>query len=167
MGLSVKVYKNISQVSGFNDNYDFRAYVISKEWDFKIKNLVNGGFYNGVLVDNSIDYPYSSHGSFRRFLIELIGKDDDLLLEDGGIDWVKHNLMTTTPFHDFINFADNEGCLDWEVSARIYEDFKKFENKLKGFDFKSGVERDYCKNLYSKWMNVFFLAKDRGVVVFS
>jgi len=65
------------------------------------------------------------------------------------------------PFYDFIDFADNEGVLDWEISNKIYNNFKKFKGKAN--DFYSG----FSLTRYLEWLNVFELAKDNGVVVFS
>lgn len=60
-----------------------------------------------------------------------------------------------------IKLAENEGCLDWEVSNTIYLDFKKYNEKAK----LEMNEYDYSK--YETWLETFKLAKNDGVVVFS
>lgn len=156
MGLSVRVFKNIS-VTTDNDDFDFEAYVIDKNWEHKIKNLEKGKLYKGDCVDRNINYAYSSHNRFREGLINLIDRKD-LLIEDGTINWA--NLPENIPFYDFIDFADNEGCLDWEVSKKIYASFKEYETKAQ--TFFSG----YTLDKYNEWLNVFEKAQDNGVVVF-
>jgi len=91
-------------------------------------------------------------------LIKLIGRED-LLKADGTIDW--QNLPSDIPFYDLIDFADNEGRIDWETSERIYQDFKAWETKADEFysEFQIGK--------YKEWLNVFDLGRQGGVVVFS
>ena len=49
----------------------------------------------------------------------------------------------------------------WEISNKIYNDFKKFEDKARNFYSEFSLTR------YLEWLNVFELAKNNGVVVFS
>ena len=67
------------------------------------------------------------------------------------------------PFYDLINFADNEGCLDWEVSQTLYADFEKYNEKAK---LKMN-EYDFDYKIYKTWLETFKAAKNNGVVVFS
>ena len=61
MGLDVSVYTDIELIENeintdidydeeFYDNCDFQAFVIDSDWDYKIKNIVNQGFYTGVKI---------------------------------------------------------------------------------------------------------------------
>lgn len=156
MGLDVRTYGNIKLAE--NEEYaDFIAFVIDEDWNHKIKNLQIGKGYTGDVTYRGVSYPYSAHSRFRERLIELIGRKD-LLNEQGNIIW--DELSYDTPFYDFINFADNEGCLDWEVSNTIYSDFEKYNEEAKlGMN-----EYDYSK--YKTWLETFNTAKDNGVVVF-
>ena len=140
-----------------SDDYSFKAYVIDPSWAFKIKNLVEDGCYKGDVINRSIGYPYSYHSKFRAGLIKLIGRED-LLDGDGHIDW--NRLPSDIPFYDFINFADNEGCLDWEVSKTIYNDFVLHADDVN--------DDSTFSNYYNLWLEVFRDATDNnGVVVFS
>lgn len=157
MGLDVSVYQNIKETDNESDA-DFTAFVIDENWKWKIKNLKDGANYTGDCVDNSISYAYSSHSQFRAMLLQLIGRTD-LLKPDGR---VNYELITDdVPFFAFIDFADNEGCLDFEVSEKIYADFAEWNGKaqqtLNGFDLRR----------YNEWMNAFDLARKNGVVVFG
>lgn len=156
MGLNVRVYGNIKLSK--NEDADFTAYVISEDWKYKIKNLQDGKGYSGDVVFRGISYPYSAHNRLREKLVKLIGRDD--LLDSGGeIKW--NELPSEIPFYDLIDFADNEGCLDWEVSSTIYSDFEKYNDKAKS------EMNDYDYLRYKTWLETFKSAKNSGVVVFS
>lgn len=156
MGLNVGVYQNIRETTNEHDS-DFTAEVYSEEWSWKIKNLKQGAFYCGDLVDRSIEYAYSYHTYFRARLIALTGKLH-LLNDDGTIKW--NELPNDMPFIDFIDFADNWGCLDFEVSEKIYQDF----NEWKSLALLQFLDYEYL--IYQRWLNAFDLARKNGVVVF-
>lgn len=168
MGLDVGVYSNIKEVDvqgidieDIEDeiDYDFIAYVLDVEdWAYKIKNLTKDGYYTGTYEGNFVSYSYGSHSMFRVELLKLI-KREDLLIKNE-INW--EILPNDIPFIDLIDFADNEGCLDWEVSNKLYNDFNEWLPKaILYFDF-IGLDR------YKSWMEAFEVAKNnKGVVVFS
>lgn len=156
MGLDVKTYGNIKLTEN-QEEVVFTAYVIDEAWEWKIKHLQNGKSYTGDMIYRGVSYPYSAHNRFREKLVKLVGRED--LLDDmGKIKW--DELPPETPFYDFIDFADNEGCLDWEVSNTIYSDFEKYNDKAK----LEMNEYDYSR--YETWLETFKSAKNDGVVVF-
>ena len=157
MGLDIRVYKDIKLTEN-REEADFVAYVIDSSWRHKIKNLQENKSYVGRLAHRGISYPYSAHSRFRESLVKLVDRMD-LLDSRGQIRWDK--LTPEVPFYDLINFADNEGCLDWEISASIYRDFEKFNEKAKS----EMDELDYKR--YKIWLETFKESKDNGVVVFS
>lgn len=155
MGLDISVYKKV-RLCKEGEEADFLAFVIDDSWLFKIKNLVNKGLYRGELQKKvGLSYPYSSHMRFRVFLIHLIGRDD--LLIGTQINW--RILPKDLPFIDLIDFADNEGCIDWETAARLYKDFAKYLSAA------NLSENGYMRGRYIKWLAVFDAAKDEGGVV--
>lgn len=170
MGLDVSVYANVKEIH-LDDNidpevgkdYDFQAYVINPDWEHKIKNLTVGGYYKGDLIEDvDISYSYSTHGRFRVELIRLIGRSLDLLKVDGTIDWDKISLNLHLPFMGLINFADNEGCLDWETSAILYDDFSRY----KAADQEYLIDAHHVQ-YYQRWLSIFEQAKKpNNVVVF-
>jgi len=155
MGLSVKVYKNIKITK--SDDFDFIAYVIDKRWDDRIKNLQKNKRYKGVKQNCGISYPCSSHNDFRRMLCNMLG------FESG--EWVQFYSKITpdTPFYEFFEFADNEGCIDWETSEKLYNDFLEYLATAK-YILKNNI---YAFGIYADWLEIFKCAKDNGVVVFS
>ena len=161
MGLSVNVYKNI-KVTYNEDEYNFIAYVIDPDWRYKVKNLEYDKYYVGELVNNSIRYPCSSHGEFRRVLLNIIGRADLVSMEDD-IYWDLLEKETDMPFYELINFADNEGCLDFEISKKLYGQFVEYKDKAA----KYLEDDEYTRQKYMEWLEVVKDGKDKGVVVFT
>jgi len=158
MGLDIRVYSNVKQTQDA-EIADFTAYVLDEDWSHKIKNLQNGAWYVGDVSFRGISYPYSCHNIFRENLIKLIDRND-LLGAGGKIIWDK--LTLELPFIDLIEFADNEGCLDWEVSAKLYLEFQEYDSKAQ-------IEMDeYNYRNYKIWTETFLKGKENNsVVVFS
>ena len=159
MGLDINVWKNVrvaeSQDSDDFD-FDFAAYVDDEMWGDRIKNLEVGKSYIGDKCDCTVSYAYSSHFSFRKLLLKIIGRAD-LISPTDRIDWEKLRNEKELPFQKFIDFSDCMGCMDWETSAEIYEDFVKFSD----YDFQSRYHLD----LYFEWLEVFKHGKEIGSVV--
>lgn len=152
MGLDVKVFKNITKLPEDSEDYDFKANNY-KEFKDRCQNLEWNAKYNGETGIRMISYPCSSHNEFRRELAVLIGKDRHF--------WEKPDVQKDVPFYEFFDFADNEGCIDWESSQNLYDDFIKYK--------KLATEKlpVYYLEYYGRWLEVFELGKDSGVVVFS
>lgn len=159
MGLDVSVYKNIKRTD-IEDDVDFTAFVIDESWKYKIKNLEDGKDYEGEPCNCGVRYAYSTHNRFRETLLKIIGRDD-LLLEDGKIDWVRVESETEMPFYELIWFADNEGCLDWEISEKLYQNFLEWKDEA----VKYLADNEYTKNNYLHWLNVFENGKEANSVV--
>lgn len=163
MGLDVSVYKNI-ELCDEDDDYDFMVYLPYEAWDYKIKNLIRDAYYNGDrIADVGVSYGYGTHSRFRESLIMMMGRED-LLDSNKEIDYSK--LTSDLPFYDFIDFSDCEGCLDWEISEKIYNDFQKFYDKAMKF-YSPNPFYMITQKSYIKWHKIFDEArKNKGVVVF-
>lgn len=159
MGLDVTVYKNIKRTDS-DEDYDFTAFVIDPTWEHKIKNLEKGAKYVGEVSEGNISYGYSSHNRFREHLLKLQDRHD-LLKKDGTVDWERLDKFPELPFYELINFADNEGCLDWETNEKLYNDFKSCEGKA----VKYAENEHYFIENYRSWLNVFVNGKQRDAVV--
>lgn len=165
MGLDVSVYHNIKLMDNIIDeedfDYDFKAFVIDDDWLDRIKNLEVDRYYSGDNVGHLISYAYSTHNRFRELLLRIIGQEK-LLLECGRVNWDKLEPKKELPFYELIWFADNEGVLDWEVSEKLFFDFKTYEEKA--LEYLS--DNEWMRDSYLNWMEAFELGKDNGVVVF-
>lgn len=158
MGLDVSVYQNIKKVELENDdseefyeNQDFRAFVICDEWKYKVKNLVYDSYYTGDVVGPDFGYPYSAHMHFRNQLASITGD----------MNWT-NEVDETKPYFELLYFADNEGCLDWEISEKLYNEF--VDNRELAMS-KLGYDEAFVRR-YDIWTEIFKLGKDKGVVVF-
>lgn len=153
MGLDVRVYKKIKKVSHMeHEHYDFIAHVIDDKWRDRVKNLEYGAKYVGDSSGFLISYPCRTHNDFRRALCKMIGLDENA--------WSDRVLDSNTPFFEFFEFADNDGCMDWETSKKLKEDFKN--NCVLAEEKLSTDNLEY----YMLWFKVFMLASDNGVVVY-
>lgn len=158
MGLSVSIYTNVKHCPNPEDS-DFTAYVLDKSWEHKIKNLNKGADYNGEQAYRAADYAYSTHSRFREYLVSLTGVKG-VLDSNGEIIW--SNLPSDMPFIDLIDFADNEGCFDWETASRLLCDFDKFAEK------NNINTNEYMAGKYKTWHEGMRIASSsKGVTVFS
>lgn len=156
MGLDVSVYTDVEICC--EEDVCFEAYVIDDRWEHKIKNLLRSACYKGDIVpDVEVRYSYSTHGEFREYLVKLTGSNH-LLDENGKIIWAE--IPAKIPFIDLIDFADNEGCLDWETAKRLLIDFNKYQSK------NEDSNNEYMKSKYKDWHNVVKAASNKGVIVF-
>ena len=160
MGLSVTVYKNIKPCS--DEDANFVAHAADECWKWKVKNLIYNQSYQGDYIENvGVDCSYGFHGLFRGFLLKIAGRPD-LLRSDGTVNYDKIYKEEGLPFFDLIDFADNEGCLDWEVAEKILVDFELYAEKASQSDNAVMSER------YVKWHDVFRAAVEhKGVIEFS
>ncbi len=152
MGLDVRVYINI-KIAENPDKYNFKAYTLNPSWNWKIKNLVNKEYYTGDTYSHHISYPYSSHNELRRSVCAMLGQDPK--------SWERDDFDLSLPFSEWLDFADNEGVLDWEVSEKLYRDFVRWEHiaydKLNAHQYQS----------YINWAKVFREASEnKGAVVY-
>jgi hypothetical protein len=157
MGLSIKIYQNYSETTD-EENYDFEVYVIDEDWKDRIKHLKPGGIYTAEKKTRTISYSCTNHNDFRRLLCEMLGFEKD--------EWLGENkkINSETPFYEFFEFADNEGCMDFETSKELYKDFLTYNTKFVEMYKDLG---DYVLYQYDLWLETFKLGKDNGVVVFG
>jgi hypothetical protein len=156
MGLDISVYTNIRKATLDEikeGEYSFIAFVINDSWKNRIKNLEYDTEYVGESQDAGISYGYGSHSRFRDKLTKVTEMD---------LEWRNKTSDKPSPFYELINFADNEGCLDWECSQKLYNDF--VQQKDKAFEMFSEDE-NFIYN-YEVWLKTFEIAKEKGVVVF-
>lgn len=152
MGLDVRVFSNVKEAT--IDNYNFVANVLDDKWVDRIKNLKRGQYYTGDSSDWLISYPCRTHNDFRRQLSLMLGFEADR--------WLDRDMSEDTPFYEFFEFADNEGCMDWETARKLRYDFLNL--------MPEAVEKlptDYL-GYYKDWLTIFTQAdKEQSVIVYS
>ena len=157
MGLDASIYLEVEETQD-KENSDFIAYVIHESWKWKIKNLKDHGHYMGSHFGYACNYSYGTHRTFRDHLTAIAqGKSEPV------------DFLTAEPetiFYDLTDFADNEGCLDWEVCQKLYQEFEEQKQNAKNY-FEKQEDGDWWYSVYVKWMESFKNAgKHNGVIVF-
>lgn len=168
MGLDITVYKNVKplikdgeHVHGdydrdlleeeFSDLYMFTAFVITPEWNDRIKNFNIDYYYYGEPV-YEFGYGYSYHSNFRNKLGLLVG------LADG--EWL--DITNDKPFFEICQFADNEGVMDFECAAELYKDFLEYKEKA----YELYADDEWLLRRYEDWLEATRLAKEDGAIDF-
>jgi len=164
MGLVIHALKNIKQLEEGQEEMGYRAYVISKEWESRIKNLAYDKYYTGHEMDNEFEiaYPCSYHGIFRGHLLRIIGRAD-AVLADGKPDYVKLDAegYAGMDFGLMINFADNDGMMDWEAAQELHGHFVKwFASAQQVLGDNEGLY------YYEAWMHICAWAAQEGCIVY-
>ena len=154
MGVSIRVYTDIKETN--EEESDFRAFTL-EGFEDRIKNLKFNSYYKGKYEGTFISYPCSSHNIFRQNLAILIDKPKGFWYE---YDYHTYRINKNVPFYELFEFADNEGCIDYESSEELYKDFNHYKNIAK--DQLSNEIFEY----YEEWLNIFSIARNKGVVVF-
>lgn len=150
MGLDITVYSELKKVHG--NRSDARVYLYNLP-SFKARNTkFPKGHYSAEPIFSAHNF-YGKYGQFRSLLAQLIGAKDQEEV------WNNPETYSAKPFYELINFADNEGTIDYEVAERIAKAFEEFEAKaLSEFD-------EYNLGKYQDWQKAFRLAADnKGVV---
>lgn len=151
MGLDVKIYKGVKKAT--IENYNFIAQVIDESWKDRIKNLEHR-YYKGTDLGMFISYPCSTHNEFRSSLCAIVTGERHI--------WKGRTLKPETPFYEFFEFADNEGCIDWETAQELHKDFKA---NLKQAQSNLSIQE---LETYKEWTKVFRVASKVGsVIVYS
>lgn len=153
MGLDVRIYHNVTKAVK-NNEFNFRAFVIDDKWRDRVKNLEYDEYYNGDSTEWLISYPCRTHNDFRRELCKLLGYDAEM--------WRDRVVDEKVPFYELFEFADNEGCMDWETAKKLRYDFINI--------MPEAVEKLSTEwlGIYKDWLSIFTQA-DRlnSVIVFS
>lgn len=157
MGLDIRAYKGLKKV----ENPKFDEYGELENWEdqwlpgasMKWSESVWPG--KGKPVDADTVYEYEDCFEFRAggYFGYNRWRDD--------LDKFKGDIA----FQELIDFADNEGVIGSEVSAKLRDDFVKYHNEAMGFAKRKGVYV-YFFEMYCKWEKAFSMAAENGAVQF-
>jgi len=153
MGLSVTLHKKV-EPSPLNDNGDFMAYQTDEMFLYNSTALQDGAWYVSKKQEHVIDYPYSSHRIFREKLASLVGLTAEQI-------WATPDKFKLTPFFRIINFADNEGVIDWVSAKKLAKEFELYKEVAES-DFANDV---HFLNAYQSWMDGFVKCARKGNVI--
>jgi hypothetical protein len=200
MGLDISYYSNVKHipwqdvpqdVKPFNAAYDkweeeypeHYLYYINKKGSYFPKHLegLEEGWYLVPRNFGRNSFRAGSYSSYNQWR-------DDLALaavyEGGAQDvWSMYDESIvgepeSPPFLELINFSDSDGIIGPKVSEKLYNDFVKYEPKIKKkIDFwelkfdpnkqdYSLAEGEYFINKYNEWKEAFRVASQNGFVSF-
>ncbi len=156
MGLDITAYSNINYLreDSNDDDYDLdrkECFIwVNPDFPERAKNLKDG-IYS---FEDDMNFRAGSYGGYNQWRNELAmfaGYNND---RDA---WDK----TSGPFLELILFSDCEGCIDAEISKKLYKDFCDFDEKSKTYE-----EDSYFYIRYKLWKEAFELASNNGCVKF-
>jgi hypothetical protein len=162
MGLDTTLYLNVKKLDTKNmtedekwENSDFRAFVLTPNWNDRISDLTPDAYYIGDSMQEGVHYAYSNHSRFRQAIADVAYS---------GNNW--QNVKPPEPFGYFLDFADNEGCISWTTCGKLADDFKEwhvaFVNYWIGKD-----NGDWWVRVYNQWWEHFATCADeKGVIVY-
>lgn len=157
MGLDIRAFKNLKEVK--NPKYDEYGELLDWKnqwkpgasmewsesvWEGKGKPLNSQTVYEWEECFEFRAGSYSGYNQWRDWLNDFAGD---------------------TAFQELIDFADNEGVIGSELSAKLYNDFRTYHDKAQKYSIEL-ANGEWWFEKYCEWEKAFELAKDSGAVDF-
>lgn len=165
MGLSVKIFKNVfckgvEMPDSYEEGRAFKAVQIDESFYPRSSDLKKGQYYIALdSIDNPLSYPYSLHNCFRRELMRMTGTSV--------FQWENGKLPETADFHEFLEFADNDGCISWTTSKEIFKDLDIYHTRAMKHKPELMDQASFI-NIYNAWRDIFRIGSaPQNVVVYS
>lgn len=160
MGLDITAYRRLSKVDEeYRDTEEFydnryMPHPASVEWAEQHFPGRSEGIEPGAVYafEDAFGFRaggYGGYNAWRRELAELAGYS----AEDA-----HSGKVTSGPFYELVDFADNEGVIGPVVSAKLAADFRDHQHLV--------GDRGLFADLYGKWRKAFEMAADGGAVDF-
>jgi hypothetical protein len=170
MGLDITYYSNLKKLDCvFNADGEpigvidyFQAYV-NPDFPGRADDIENKAVYS---YDESGGFragSYSGYNAWREELAKLAGypATEDVSF---GIKNMRHDAgawkVTEGPFWELIHFSDCEGVIGAAVSAKLADDFAKFQPQA------DAHTDEWFRDLYAQWFTAFNVASKSGAVSF-
>lgn len=178
MGLDITAYSRIEKVEekdydeynvevdseGYLDDYDYNRCTslhVNPDFPGRADDIEDRAIYT---FEDEYDFragSYSGYGAWRRELALLTKYATPQTIWDGIDDGT---ISEQEDFLELICFSDCEGTIGSEVSARLFDAFKRHESRI--LEVLGPSEYDWFVQRYNDWMNAFELASDNGAVQF-
>ena len=153
MGLVIKVLKPIQKTDANNEDalhiytLDFSPIEHLSKFDedyYKCEEIEAPNFH----------WPCSTYGELRRMVCQIaLGVSIECV-------WENVEKYINSPFIEFINFADNEGCFDYAAAEKLHKDFS---------DYKDRAMKDLSSiyfEMYKAYMEILKIAAENKAVVY-
>lgn len=157
MGLDINAYKGLRKVENPKFGSDGELENWESQWlpgaSMKWSESVWPG--KGKPIDPDTVYEYEDCFEFRAGSYSGYNRwRDDLEKFKGDV-----------AFQELIDFADNEGVIGSELSAKLRDDFKKYHDEAMEFSQREDVCMYFFEN-YCNWEKAFAMAAENGAVEF-
>lgn len=164
MGLDITAYKTVKFVRplkpGENSHAEWprieRLYV-NNHFVARADGLKDGLYEVSQEPDGQINFRAGSYSGYNRWRATLAG----LVGTTPEAEWEKET--PSGPFHELINFADNEGIIGPVTSAKLAKDFAEWRERAEKYG--RGIDDGWWWENYQEWQRAFELAASGGGVV--
>ena len=143
---------------------DGKFYVANINPDFKeqAEGLEANKVYGYEEYFNFRAGSYGGYNQWREMLCNMaLGLDPNDL-------WNHKDKYKGEPFYELINFSDCEGTIGSVTCKKLFNDFKKFRARAKGYSngLPPSYDGEYWFQKYEEWMKAFKMGADNGCVDF-
>lgn len=166
MGLDITAYRKVKFVRPLKEGEDSDAewprltcLCVNDDFAARADGLKDGLYEVSQNPDDTIAFragSYSGYNWWRDKLAEFIGTTTTA-------EWRK--TTPSGPFHELINFADNEGVIGPITSAKLARDFQEHRARAERMA-NDNPDLDWWWDLYQKWQRAFEMAASEGAVHF-
>lgn len=157
MGLDIQAFASADPWADAPEDLGTDLYV-NPDFPTRADGLVTGKYITG----DSFNFragSYSGYNAWRREMARLVETTPEALWE---LDPAE---KSDVPFYELIHFADNEGVIGPETSAKLAKDFGALRDKAQDFEPSEGPKDWFLRN-YEYFAFAFFLASKSGAVRF-
>jgi len=151
MELDISVYKNV--IPSDDETECFTIYNIP---EFRARcTAFPEGDYEAEEIFSFRAGSYSTYNELRRQIAGLINTTPEKV-------WKNPDYYSQKPFYELINFADNEGTIDFIVSEKLAKDFQQSLPLA-----EERIIKSHYLETYKCFLTAFTLAaKNKGIVRF-
>lgn len=170
MGLDITYYSKLKKIDCVFDAdgepigiTDYFQPYINPDFPGRADDIENKAVYSYQECDGFRAGSYSGYNAWREELAKLAGYPE-IETEDYGIKRKRHDAGAWKagggPFWELIHFSDCEGTIGAKVSAKLADDFAKFQPQA------DAHPEEWFRSKYAEWFQAFNVASDAGAVSF-
>lgn len=169
MGLDISVVINLSRIDPQPTDANEDDYIyIGKHNYFEQQADGLTGYYEGEYTKSFRAGSYSGYNDWREKLCHMaLGIEPDVI-------WENPNDFKGKPFVELINFADCEGTIGPQTSAKLYQDFLDYDEMASQYteltseeEATIGLYKTWFYDKYKDWTDAFRSASTQnGAVLF-
>lgn len=172
MGLDIRAYSKLTRITDGQDDdewesrFDYHTHArlwVNNEFPGRADGIIHKAVYR--TDGETFKFRAGSYSGYNRWREWLCRFAFDVPCETL---WSDYPAYASKPFAELINFADNEGVIGPECSAKLAKDFDAYADAAWQWAAKTltGQDVEYFRQSYASWRKAFTLAADGGAVDF-